>query len=179
MSNGATALHDRLFKLWAKVAMMCVDGTRSVRYVYGVLTGRRGGVGLKPPQGKSWGQLLNEFIALTVQESSTRLEPALAALQEILEGPKPVFVEFVMSDNDVLPNGKIYFVGSSLADILADTESGTAFGFRTFKAHRAVSEADVRSLVWPKERSSDFVDRAIDEVRKGCWSFYLGAPEQN
>lgn len=77
-----------------------------------------------------------------------------------------VFIEFV-SGNHPRPGAKYYFVGSTEADILDDTENGTVCGSARFQSHRLVSRTFVESLEFT------FLNRAIAAVEQGCRSYRI------
>lgn len=72
------------------------------------------------------------------------------------------FIEFISK------NGNNYFVGSSAADILADTNGGTKFGGFSFSSHREITEEEVRLL------NFECLDVGIKAVQDGCKSYMIG-----
>ncbi|MDO8530412.1 MAG: hypothetical protein Q7S10_03355 [bacterium] len=79
------------------------------------------------------------------------------------------FVEFE-SSNYPKAGAKHYFVGRSLSDILADTNSGRKFGFAIFTSFREVSIETVEAL------QLGFFKEGVRAVERGCLSFKLGKP---
>lgn len=169
--------HERFFKLLAKVLMMVVDEKRYAYYVYGVITGERGGI--KPSEEMSWYQRINERICDVIRTPSY-FEVAITALQEIIDGPKPVFVEFTLREPTAeeathytgRPGEKRYFVGTSLQDVLTYTAGGKNFGLYYFSAHRQVDEQFVR------QTGTTMIDKGLDAVKKGCWGYSLSLPKK-
>jgi len=169
--------HERFFKLLAKVMMMVVDKKRHTFYVYGVITGERGGA--KFSREKSWYQRLNERIA-TIIETPSYLESAINALQEVIDGPKPVFVEFTvrvpavheMEYSTGNEGDKQYFAGTSLQDVLFGTGGGKKSGLWHFSSHRVVDEILVR-----KTCDSGDIVAAVSAIKEGCWAYSLSRVE--
>lgn len=64
-----------------------------------------------------------------------------------------------------------YFVGTSLGDVLADTDNGKRFGFGYFSSHRKITTKRARAL------QLEYLEEGISSVQEGvCKSFYLGTP---
>lgn len=172
MSNALP--HERFFKLLAKVLMLVLDKKRYIFYVHGVLTGKR--ATQRGDAGTNWYQLINDRIGEILSKPEEHLERAVSLLQEILDGPSPIFVEFTVrvptpSENldSMGSEGQlVYLVGTSLEDVLADTNSGTNFGLLHFSNYRTVSEDEVRS------KGRTMLDHGIDSVKRGYWSYSLG-----
>jgi len=171
MSNGTEeiGLHERFFKLWAKVSMMCVDRKRYPYYLYDTLTKY-----LKLPAydpNKQEGLLYRMLV--TAQSvaivSDENLRAATDALQEVLTGPTPVFV---VMESQKLTIQHHYFVGTSLEDILANTENGTRYTFHTITSYKVVEVEQVILL------NFRFFDKSVEAVRKGCYSYWLGTREK-
>ena len=174
MSND---LHERFFKLLAKVMMMVVDKKRDIFYVYGVLSGERATA--KYSNKMSWYQRIDDRLGLVLVEPETYLEETTKRLQEIVDGPKPVFVEFTLRvpspGENVASAGNTsdlkYFVGTSLEDILQETNQGKYQGLYYFSSHRVVPQASVEKL------NLEYTGVAIQDVKQGCWCFLLGLPQ--
>jgi len=166
--------HERFFKLLAKVLMLVLDKKRYIFYVHGVLSGKR--ATLKPTAETNWYQLINDRIGEILSKPEENLEQAVGLLQEILDGPSPVFVEFTVRvpapcenlDSMGSEGDLVYLVGTSLEDMLADTNGGTKFGLLHFSNHRVVSEDEVRS------KGRAMLDHGIASVKRGYWSYSLG-----
>ena len=167
--------HERFLKLLAKVLMLVVDKKRYIFYVHDVLTGKR--IQKDATAQTNWYQLINNRIGEILANPKDHLENAVKALQEILDGPSPVFVEFTLrtpEPEEEIPcwtgkSGELtYFVGTSLKDVLADTNGGTMQGLLYFSTHRVVSEDVVRNL------NFRFFQDSIDAVKMGCSSYWLG-----
>ena len=81
-----------------------------------------------------------------------------------------VFVEFV-SSNYPQAGAKHHFVGTSLGDVLADTNNGKQFGPADFSSHREISAEEAGSL------QLEYLEVGISAVKeRGCKSFALGTP---
>lgn len=166
--------HERFFKLLAKVMMMVLDGKRDIFYVYGVLSGERATASYS--EKKSWYQRINERLALVLLEPNTYLGETTERLQEIVDGPKPVFVEFTVRipsrEEMVASTGRtgdlVHFVGTTLEDILQQTNQGNHQGLFHFSSHRVVPQASVEKM------NLQYTGEAILDVKKGCWCFQLG-----
>ncbi len=171
--------HERFLRLLAKVLMMAVNGNRYIYYVYGVLSGERAAA--RPIGNISWEQRINERIGLILTESDTYLDAAIDTLQEILDGPKPVFVEFTVripsAEEMVYSTGytgeKVYYVGPSLRDILQETNQGKNRGLYHFSHYRIISEEIVRSM------RLEFAEDGVQSVKRGEWCFQIGNPEKD
>ena len=83
-----------------------------------------------------------------------------------------IFIEFISTDDSFPRGGKHYFVGASLAEVLADTKGGTEFGFTKFTSRRVITEEEeARSI------NLGFLEEGIKAVStKGCPSFKLATP---
>ena len=78
-----------------------------------------------------------------------------------------IFVEFDCRE----PSQKIYFVGKTLADILADTANGTAFGGSKLSGYREVNAQDVEQL------KLKYYSAGTNSILDGeCVSFCIGSP---
>ena len=77
-----------------------------------------------------------------------------------------VFLEFTARFRH---DGKHYFVGQSVKDVLAGTHGGTTFGGYDFTSYRQVMEEEVRSLgLW-------YFEEGVAAVAAGTYkSFKLG-----
>ena len=171
---GNSQKHERFFKLLAKVLMLVLNGNRYIYYVYGVLSGERALV--QDIKVKNWEQRINERLGLILSNPETFFDSAIEALQEILDGPKPVFVEFTVKKPSTDECGdiyfgeageKVYFVGTSLEDILQDTNQGQEHGRMFFSGYVVVSDNFVRSL------PISYLDDGVASVKKGCWCYQL------
>ncbi len=82
------------------------------------------------------------------------------------KGESMVFMKFTLADTSF---GADYFVGTSVADILADTNNGKSFGGEAFTSSEQVSFEEVQAL------DLTFFRRAVEAVKGGCPSYYIGA----
>lgn len=169
MSNGsASELHERFFKLWAKVSMLCVDGRRYPYYLYDTLAET---LDLPPYDPRQHAGQLYQMLNLAVVAALVNkgwLEAATAALQTVLEGPCPVFVEFQTSKLR-----RDYFVGANIGGILAGTKNGNVYGFHVFASHQVVDAEAVRSYRFR------YFDHGVAAARKGCPCYWLGSVDHS
>ncbi len=154
--------HERFFKLLAKVSMMVVNGNRFPYYVYSVISGKRHLA--KLGEGKSWYQMINEELAFILSTQGYSLQPAITGLQEIVDGPKPVFVEFRVQGGPPMCQ---YCIGVSLQAILHQSKNATEWAGWRVTSYRQLHENQLRAA------GVGLMDEGIFAIRKGCSSFSL------
>lgn len=81
------------------------------------------------------------------------------------KGEMMVFMKFTLADTSL---GVDYFVGTSSADILADTHNGTSFGGEAYASYEQVLFEEVQAL------DLTFFMRAVRAVEAGCQSYFIG-----
>jgi hypothetical protein len=147
-------LHERLFKLWAKVAKLCIEGKRKLTFVYRVLACVLG-------EGSSYGFVeLNKLFADVVCKGKTTtawLVPLISGLQAIID-LKPVLVEI---DCRVQGKHRLAYLYGISEEIVRKAIDANDSPFTEVHRYRRVEPERARSLFQREEM--EYVERSIHE----------------